>query len=114
QDLEDQLLLAQTGGAGDVHFLGNLVELHNAHVLQLDQVERGSSTFGGLGGSLFAALRAEVSLGSGRKGGRLGGRRRHGGGRRQGGRDRPGFGGGAGLPGSLGVRGVVGVGGACL
>src|ERR1019366_7176118 len=97
QDLEDQLLFAQTGGAGDVHILGNLVELHNAHVLQLDQVERGSATLGGLGGSLFAALRAEVSLGSGRNDGRLDGRRRHGGGRRQGGRDRLGFGGGFGF-----------------
>ena len=40
QDLEDQLLLAQAGGAGDVHVLGDLVELLDAHILELDQVER--------------------------------------------------------------------------
>src|ERR1019366_6920703 len=87
-----QLLLAQAGGAGDVHVLGDLVELLNAHVLQLDEVERGSSPLGGLRGSLFAALGAEVGFGSGKRGGgRLGGRGWQGNGRRQGGRDRPGL-----------------------
>ena len=46
QDLEDQLLLAQTGGAGDAQVLGDLVELLDAHVLQLDQVEGGPPFFG--------------------------------------------------------------------
>ena len=77
KDLEDQFLLAQAGGAGDVHALGHVVELLNAHVLQFDEVERGSAGLGGLRGALFAALRAEVGVRSGRSGGgRLGGRRR--------------------------------------
>ncbi len=40
EDLEDQLLLAQSGGAGDAEILGDLVELLDAHVLELHQVER--------------------------------------------------------------------------
>ena len=56
QDFEDQFLLAQAGGAGDVHVLGDLVELLNAHVLQLDQVERRGAGLGGLRGALLAAL----------------------------------------------------------
>ena len=39
QDLEDQLLLAHAGGAGDVQVLGDLGELLDAHVLQLADVE---------------------------------------------------------------------------
>ena len=49
QDLEDQLLLAQAGGAGDVHVLGDLVELLDAHVLQLDQVQGGGAVLGACG-----------------------------------------------------------------
>ena len=40
EDLEDQLLLAQPGGAGDAQILGNLVELLDTHILELDQIER--------------------------------------------------------------------------
>jgi hypothetical protein len=39
QDLEDQLLLAHTRGAGDIHVFGDLRELLNAHVLQIGDVE---------------------------------------------------------------------------
>ncbi len=77
QDLEDQLLLAQAGGAGDVHVLGHLVELLDAHILQLDQVERGRAVLGALRGLLLAALLAEVALDGRRRGfGGGGGRRR--------------------------------------
>ena len=84
QDLEDQFLLAQAGGAGDVHVLGHLVELLNAHVLQLDQVERGGAVLGGLRGPCLRRCCAEVGVrsGDGRLR-RLGGRRRGGGGRWQ-------------------------------
>ena len=40
QDLENQLLFAQSGGAGDVQILGDLVEVLDAHVLELHQIER--------------------------------------------------------------------------
>ena len=40
EDLEDQILLAHAGGAGDVQILGDLGELLNAHVLQVVDVER--------------------------------------------------------------------------
>ena len=46
QDLENELLFAQAGGAGDAHVFGDLVELLDAHVLQLDQVERGGAVLG--------------------------------------------------------------------
>ncbi len=39
QDLKDQLLLAHTGGASDIHILRDLCELLNAHVLQIGDVE---------------------------------------------------------------------------
>ena len=39
EDLEDQLLLAHAGRAGDVQVLGDLRELLDAHVLQLVDVE---------------------------------------------------------------------------
>ena len=38
QDLEDQILLAQPGGAGDVEVLGHLRELLHAHFLERGQV----------------------------------------------------------------------------
>ena len=65
QDLEDQLLLAQAGGAGDAQVLGDLVELLDAHVLELDQVERGRAVLDALGGLLLAAL-PPVALASAR------------------------------------------------
>ena len=39
EDLEDQLLLAHAGGAGDRHVLRDLRELLNAHVLQIGDVQ---------------------------------------------------------------------------
>src|SRR5262249_47195892 len=39
-DLEDQILLAHAGGAGDVLVLGNLRELLDAQVLQVVEPER--------------------------------------------------------------------------
>ena len=39
QDLEDQLLLAHAGRAGDGHVLGDLRELLDAHVLQIGDVQ---------------------------------------------------------------------------
>ena len=92
EDFEDQLLLTQAGGARDVHRLGDVVELLNGHVLQLDQVERRGTALGGLRGALFAADRAQVfrtrsrvidGLGGGRRGG-CRGRRRGGNGRGEG------------------------------
>ena len=44
QDLEDQLLLAHAGGAGDGEVLRDLGELLDAHVLQLGDVEALSAT----------------------------------------------------------------------
>ena len=41
QDLENQILLAHAGGAGDVQILGDLGELLDAHVLQVVDVQRG-------------------------------------------------------------------------
>jgi len=41
QDLENQLLFAQAGRAGDGEVLGHLIELLDTHILQLHQVERG-------------------------------------------------------------------------
>src|SRR6185437_17147854 len=89
RDLEDEFLLTQAGRAGDTHILRDLIELLNAHVLQLDEIERGGSGFRGLGGALFAAQLPEVTfrVGGGRRsgsprrgrrgsaGGRRGGRR---------------------------------------
>ncbi len=46
QDLEDQLLLAQSGGPGHVHILGHLVEPLDAHVLQFHQVQSGGAVLG--------------------------------------------------------------------
>ena len=40
QDLENQLLFAEPGEALNIQILGDLVEVLNAHVLQLDQVQR--------------------------------------------------------------------------
>ena len=51
EDLEDQLLLAQSRVALDAQVLGDLVELLDAHVLELHQVER-------------AAVLAQVALGA--------------------------------------------------
>jgi len=65
EDLEDQLLLAQAGGAGDPHILGYLVELLDAHVFQLDQVQRGGSVLDALGG--LAALVARPAMYQGRR-----------------------------------------------
>src|ERR1019366_5912105 len=90
EDLEDEFLLAQAGGAGDIHVLGHLVELLNAHVLQLDEVERGGSVLDALGG--LAALVARPALRQGRRFGRRGRGRLDGfslgGGRRRGSRSR--------------------------
>ena len=60
QDLEDQLLLAQSGGAGHVHVLGHLVELLDAHVFEFDQVQRGGAVLG-LGGRLVAPVASVVA-----------------------------------------------------
>ena len=46
QDLEDQLLLAQSREALDAQILGDLVELLDAHVLELHQVERVAAVLG--------------------------------------------------------------------
>ncbi len=74
QDLEDQLLLAQAGGAGDAHVLGDLVELLDAHVLQLDQVEGGGAVLDALRGLLLAAMLAvQTAIERWPTGGRLGG-----------------------------------------
>ena len=62
EDLENQILLAHAGRAGDVQILGDLGELLNAHVLQVVDVERleracpfgGASPFG-LGLAAWAA-----------------------------------------------------------
>ena len=43
QDLEDQLLLAQPRRARHAQILGDLVELLDAHVLELDQVQRSAA-----------------------------------------------------------------------
>ena len=56
EDLEDQLLLAHAGGAGDVQVLGDLGELLDAHVLQLGDVQ-----------ALAAAARPRPSRGSRRR-----------------------------------------------
>ena len=57
QDFEDQLLLAQTGGAGDGQIFSDLVELLDAHVLQLDQIERGRTVLRyGAAATVLAAL----------------------------------------------------------
>ncbi len=68
QDLEDQLLLAQAGGAWHAHVLGDLVQVLDAHVLELHQIERGRAALGALRGLLLAALDARGS-----RAGRLGG-----------------------------------------
>ena len=46
QDFEDQFLFAQTGGAGDAQVFSDRVQVLNAHVLQLDQVECGRAVLG--------------------------------------------------------------------
>ena len=56
QDLEDQLLLAESGGAGHGQVFSDLVELLDAHVLQFDQVERGRAVLGNWLPAVFAAL----------------------------------------------------------
>ena len=62
QDLEDQLLLAQSGGARHAHVLGDLVELLDAHVLQLDQVERRRAVLDALRALCGAALAAVAAV----------------------------------------------------
>jgi len=42
QDFEDEFLFPQSGGIQDAHVLGHLVEVLDTHVLQLDQIERGT------------------------------------------------------------------------
>jgi hypothetical protein len=60
QDLEDQFLLAQAGGAGHVHILGHLVEPLDAHVFQFHQVQSGRAVFR-LGGRFVATVAAVVT-----------------------------------------------------
>ena len=40
ENLEDEFLLAQTGGARNVQILGDLVQVLDTHVLEFDQIER--------------------------------------------------------------------------
>ena len=70
QDLEDQLLLAHAGRAGDGHVLGDLRELLDAHVLQIGDVQA-------FAGGAAARLRRWPRLGRGvASAGRRRGRRR--------------------------------------
>ena len=55
QDLEDQFLFAQTGGSADAQILGDLVELLDAHILELDQIE-GAVLLAGLLGTAAMAF----------------------------------------------------------
>ena len=55
EDLEDQLLLAHAGGAGDVEVLGDLGELLDALVFQLGDVQAGATP--------LALIRASSALG---------------------------------------------------
>ena len=54
QDLEDQILLAHAGRAGDVQVLGDLRELLDAHVLQIGDVEALARAPGRRGGCCSA------------------------------------------------------------
>ena len=99
EDLEDQLLLTQAGGAGDVHVLGHLVELLDAHVLQFDQIERRGAILDALGSLLFAA--GGTGVVRGRNNRYFGGLHLGGGRRGRGGRSSRGLGGALRL---LGVR----------
>ena len=67
QDLEDQLLLAQAGDAGDPHVLRDLVEILDTHILELYEVERRGAVLG-----LLAEAREPArDLSGGRCGGTL-------------------------------------------
>src|SRR6202035_559506 len=54
QNLEYEFLLAEAGGSGDAKILCNLIELLDAHVLQLDQIEGGAVLLAGLGHASMA------------------------------------------------------------
>jgi hypothetical protein len=58
EDLEDQLLFAQSGGALHAHIFGDLVELLDADVLQFDKVQGGGAVLDVL--RAFAAARGDV------------------------------------------------------
>ena len=53
QDLEDQLLLAHAGRAGDVQVLGDLRELLDALVFQIGDVEAAAAALRPLSGRLW-------------------------------------------------------------
>ena len=60
QDLEDQFLLAQARRSGDAQILGDLVELLDAHVLELHQIERAVLLIGLSRGSAMATALARL------------------------------------------------------
>ena len=78
EDLEDELLFAQAGGAHDAHAFGDVVEPLDGHVFELDEVEGGLAVpvFGGVAAGDGAGV---VVFGRSRRGFRGGGRRRSGG-----------------------------------